>query len=159
MTEGPSIEAKAEALAQAVEGALAGWVERCVARILTAYAGQVDPGTMEDARSAGQAARDDVGGRVRALLRADIDDQRGNPLALLRTAVAYPTAVLRRAGVPPVVRDDFAEASFPDDVYDLAPASFADVDPSLHDLGIEWGVAKAWAHKQRHNRPSTGGSP
>jgi hypothetical protein len=80
---------------------------------------------------------------LRALLAADVDAQRANPLALLRAAVRHPTEVLRAAGVAPVARDEFAEHSFPDDIYDLSPAAFADVDPSLTELGIVWGAAKA----------------
>ena len=157
-TDDPAVAARAQALAQAIDAVLPAWVERSVARLLVAHAGDADPATMAEARAAGQAARAELGPRLHALLEADVDAQRGNPLALLRQAVAYPTAVLRRAGVPPVVRDDFAETHFPDDVYDLAPASFADVDPSLHEPGLEWGAAKAWAHKQRHARRAHGSS-
>lgn len=153
MTASSPLGAKADALSQAIEAALPGWVERSVERLLIAFTGEADPATMAEARVAGEAARAEVGDRVRALLGADIDEQRTNPLALLRAAVSYPTGVLRRAGVPPVVRDDFAEAHFPDDRYDLAPATFADVDPSLHEPGLEWGAAKAWAHTHRHAPP------
>lgn len=146
-------------LAGAVEAALPAWVERSVRRLLVAFTGRADPAVLVEAAAAGRAAAADVGGRVRALLETDIDGQRGNPLAILRSAVAYPTEVLRRAGVPPVVRDAFAEAAFPDDVYDLAPASFADVDPSLHEPGLAWGAAKAWAHRQRHALPPTERTP
>lgn len=155
MNPDPALEEKAAALAAAVEAALPGWVERSVTHLLMAFAGQADPAVVDEARAAGAVARTEVGERLRALLAADIDEQRGNPLSVLRAAVVHPTAVLRRAGVPPVVRDDFAEANFPDDDYDLTPASFADVDPALHEPGMEWGVAKAWAHKQRHSRPPT----
>jgi hypothetical protein len=86
---------------------------------------------------------------VRLVLEADIDDQRTNPLAVLRRAVRYPTDVLRAAGVPEVVRDAFAEAHEPDDVYDLSPASFADIDPALHEPGLVWGAAKAHVHLHR----------
>jgi hypothetical protein len=72
-----------------------------------------------------------------------VDQQATGPLALLREAVRYPTAVLADAGVPPVVRDEFAVRAFPDDAYGLAPAAFADVDPSLHEPGLVWGAAKA----------------
>lgn len=150
---GPELRARAEALARAVEAALPGWVERSVERLLVAFTGEADLAIMAEAREAGARARVEVGGRVRALLETDIDEQRANPLAVLRPAVAYPTDVLRRTGVPPVVRDGFAEARFPDDVYDLTPASFADVDPSLHEPGLEWGAAKAWAHRRRHVVP------
>lgn len=69
--------------------------------------------------------------RVRALLLTDVDEQRSTPLAVLRYVVAHPTAVLRRAGVPPVRRDAEAERHFPDDDYDLAIASYADLDPAV----------------------------
>jgi len=159
VTDDPLVAETAEALAVAVEAALPGWVERSVERLLMAFTGKADPATMEQARSAGERARAEVGGRVRALLVADIDEQRANPLALLRSAVTYPTDVLRRAGVAPVVRDDFAEVHFPDDVYDLTPAAFADVDPALHDPGLAWGAAKAWAHKRRHQPPAPERTP
>jgi hypothetical protein len=86
------------------------------------------------------------------LLTADIDDQATTPLAILRaSAVRYPTEVLHAAGVPPVVRDEFVEGVFPDDTYDLAPTSIADLDPDLGDLAIAWGAAKAFEHKRRHS--------
>ena len=44
-------------------------------------------------------------------------------------AYRWPTAVLVAAGVPAVERDPFAERTFPDDIYDLVPALFADLDP------------------------------
>jgi hypothetical protein len=44
---------------------------------------------------------------VRELLAADVDVQRGNPLAILRSLVRHPTAVLRSAGARPVERDEF----------------------------------------------------
>lgn len=131
------------ALADAVEAALPGWVERCVARIMTAYAGAVPEGVAAAARDAGGAARTEVGARVRALLAEDVDDQRTNPLALLRGAVRYPTAVLAAAGVPPVVRDEFAERAFPEDVYDFAPATWRDVDEALYEPGLVWSAWKA----------------
>jgi hypothetical protein len=64
--------------------------------------------------------------------------------------VTYPTGVLAAAGVPPAERDDFATRSFPDDAYDLTPASWVDVDPALEEPGLAWGAAKAFAHRRRH---------
>ncbi|HSL56742.1 MAG TPA: hypothetical protein VK866_02770 [Acidimicrobiales bacterium] len=139
----------AATLADGIEAALPGWVERMVVDRLTAWRGEVSPEERAEAAAAGQRARDEVGSEVRALLERDIDDQRTGPLALVRRAVVHPTAVLRAAGVPPVVRDEFAERSFPDDVYDLAPAAFADLDPALHEPGLVWGAAKAHVHLAR----------
>lgn len=141
---------RALALADGVDAALAPWVEDCVRRIVVAYAGSVDETVMAQAQAAGIAAREDVGPRVRALLSLDVDEQWTNPLAIVRAAVAYPTLVLRDAGVPGVVRDAAAEAQFPDDDYDLTPTRFADLDPDLHEPGLAWGAAKAFVVKARH---------
>ena len=152
------LEEQARALADGVDAALPRWVERSVEHLLVAYKGSAEPAVMVAAREAGEEARADIGVRVRALLEADIDEQRTNPLTVLRQAVRYPTEVLRQAGVPPVRRDGFAEERFPDDDYDLTPTSFADIDPSLFDPGLAWGAAKAWVHKQRHGGPRNGAS-
>ena len=142
----------ATALADAIELALPAWVERSVARRMAA-AGRSEPEVEAAAAAAGRQARTDVGPRVRALLDADIDEQRSTPLSLLREAVRYPTEVLRAAGVEPVERDEMQERLLPDDVYDLAPATFADVDPALTEPGLRWGAAKAWTHRRRHGAP------
>jgi hypothetical protein len=140
-------------LAAGLEAAVPAWVERSVAETYEAWAGEtLPPDVRARAAAAGRAARAEVDPQVRALLATDVDAQRANPLALLRAAVHHPTAVLRAAGVPPVARDVGAERLFPDDVYDLGPAAFADVDPSLHDLGITWGAAKAHVVLQRRRR-------
>ena len=146
------MEEHATALADAIEAALPGWVERSVALRFEAAFGRSDARVMASAADAGRRARDEVAPRVRALLEADVDDQRTTPLALLRGAVRYPTAVLHDAGVPPVKRDRAQARLFPDDVYDLAPATFADVDPSLAEVGLAWGAAKAFVHLQRHGK-------
>jgi hypothetical protein len=81
--------------------------------------------------------------QVRALLATDVDEQRHNPLALLRAAAIAAGDVLQRHGVAPVVRDDFEVTAFPSDHYRLVPASWVDVDQSLQDPGITWGAWKA----------------
>jgi hypothetical protein len=143
--------AHGEALADAIDHVLEGWVVACVDRILRAWQDGAPPSAdvMARAAAAGRAARAEVVPELRALLALDLDEQRANPLALVRRAVRFPTAVLREAGVAPVVRDEFAERSFPDDDYGLTPASFADVDPSLHEPGLVWGAAKAHVHLVR----------
>jgi hypothetical protein len=145
------VEPHATALADAVEVALPRWVERSVTRIMAAWSGrEPDAGIVEAAREAGRRAGAEVGAEIRALVAADIDDQWTTPLSLLRAAVRYPTVVLQDAGVPPVERDPFRERLEPADLYDLSPATFADVDPSLAEPGMVWGAAKALAHRRRH---------
>jgi hypothetical protein len=147
MARAANFEDYGRALADALEVALPGWVVRCVEGRWRDWSGTApDAALLEAAHVAGERARDEVGAAVRVLLAQDVDEQRLNPLALVRRAVSYPTAVLRAAGVPALVRDEFAERAFPDDLYGLSPASFADVDPALHEPGLLWGAAKAHAH-------------
>lgn len=146
----PGIEDPARALADGIDEAIEPWVRRCVTTIMTAWRGQCPPDVAAAAAAAGAAARAEVSPRVRTLLDADIDDQRSTPLAVIRAAVRFPTAVLADAGCPHVERDDFAVRAFPADVYDLSPASLADVAEDLRGPGIVWGATKAFEHKRRH---------
>lgn len=130
------------ALAEAVTAALPGWVVRSVARI--------HPGLEAAAADAGRAAAAELGPPLHALLTADVDEQRANPLALVRDAVRYPTSVLAAAGVVPPTRSRFDAEHFPDDPYGLVPMTWRDVDESLHEPGIVWGALKARAHQARH---------
>ena len=134
----------------AVEAALPGWVRRSVERLLVAWTGQADGELLARAGAAGEATVAEVVPQLRRLLATDIDQQWTNPLSIVRAAVRHPTAVLREAGVPEVVRDPFDEASFPDDAYGLTPFNFAEVDPALQEVGIRWGAAKAQEHLARH---------
>ena len=141
----------AATLADAIDDALPGWVVRCVTHVTQVQTGSAPaPQEMEAAHQAGQRALSDTGGRIRVLLLADVDQQKTTPLALLREAVRYPTEVLAQAGIAPVARDPFAAEAFPQDVYDLSPANFADIAPELAEPGLAWGAAKAFVHKRRH---------
>jgi hypothetical protein len=139
------VDEYAAALAEAVDEVLPSWVERSVTRLELAWRGDVPPDVAAAAAAAGQEARREIGARLRRLLETDIDEQWTGPLDVLRAAVAYPTAVLQAAGVPAVKRDEFAEHAFPDDLYDLTPATWSDVDERLHEPGLVWG---AWKAKQ-----------
>jgi hypothetical protein len=122
-------------LAAAVDRVLPGWVIRSVQR----FRADLDL----EASTAGEEARLEVGVRMRRLLETDLDQQRSNPLAILRTATRYPTQVLSAAGVPAVVREPFAVEAFPEDIYNLSPATWSDIDPALPEYGIAWSAWKA----------------
>jgi hypothetical protein len=120
------------ALADAIDAVIEDWVVRCVDGRMRDFTGAAAPPEVLDAaRGAGRQAREEVLSELRALLALDVDEQRTNPLALLRAAVRFPTEVLRAAGVPAIVRDEFDERAFPDDIYGLAPASFNEVAREL----------------------------
>lgn len=145
----------ADQLGEAVYAAIPYWVFGCVENRYFAWS-KTDL-LPEELRArteqAALTAQQDAGGRVRAVLALDIDEQQVPPLSLIRQAVKYPTEVLQGAGVSPVVRDEFAERNFPDDIYDLSPASFGEMAAELQELGMAWGAAKAFVHLQRH-RPT-----
>jgi hypothetical protein len=120
-----------------------------VHRILIAYRGQVSDSERSAARVAAGIAQHEVDQELRTFLALDIDQQRTNPLAILRQAVRYPTSVLHDAQVPEVQRDEFAERSFPADVYDLSPARWMDFGDEVHEAGLIWGAWKAKQHLDR----------
>jgi hypothetical protein len=142
----------AAALADAADAALGPWVVGSVGRAVARARAPRDAAVLERARAAAERARGEVMPRLRQLLDTDVDEQRTTPLALLRSAIRYPTEVLQDLGVAPLPRDEFAARTFPDDIYDLTPASFGDIDPSLHDPAIQWGAAKAHIHLARRRR-------
>ncbi len=144
----------ARALAEGIREALPRWVETAVLSRLAGASPEVRNEAEAAATAAGEAAAADIGQEVARLLSADIDEQPENPMAVLRRAVRYPTEVLRAAGAAPVDRDDFAVERFPDDIYDLTPASFADISPDLQTPGLVWGAAKAFLHLRRHGGPA-----
>jgi len=118
-----------------------------VTRIVDAW-GQLDAdaraAALVAAETAAGPATDRVVARLRELFTRDPAEQRATPLQIVRDLVEAPTAVLRAAGVPGVVRDAFEERAFPDDEYDLAPRTLGDLgDPDLGPQLLAWGLAKA----------------
>lgn len=133
------MSAPADDLARAVESVLPDWVARCVAARLPEPSELV----LDQARRAGAEAAVEVGAAIR-----DLGGR--TPLEVLRAAVVFPTRVLRDAGVAPVERDEFSKERFPDDVYDLTPANWADVDESLNEPFYRWMAARVVEHKTAH---------
>ena len=138
--------AAARDLVAAVEAAVGPWV---MAVVTTRHGDPLPDRVRAEAERAAVEAEADLVPKLADLLALDIDDQWTNPLAIIRTAARYPTGVLAAAGVAPVARDETAAELHPDDVYDLAPASFADLGPDVHEPGIIWGAAKAHLHLRR----------
>ncbi|MEO7398462.1 MAG: hypothetical protein ABIW84_07860 [Ilumatobacteraceae bacterium] len=130
-------------LLDAVSRAVAPWLERCVVETSRRLTG----GCTDDLRTAAATMAAEsaptVVEQLRELFETDVEQQRTNPLSVLRAAVRHPTEVLARARIPPVRRDEFAERAFPVDVYALSPATWADVDESLREPGLIWGAWKA----------------
>jgi hypothetical protein len=141
-------------LVRAVEAAIGEWVRSSVESVLRAQHRDIDERSGELIATAAGEARREVGTRLEALLARDVDEQTQNPLAVLRSAVSYPTRVLRAVGARPVERDEFDQRTFPDDEFGLTPAAFADLGPEVHEAGMAWGAAKAYVHLRRRRPPS-----
>ena len=136
------LDGPASDLLTAARNAVPQWLARCVERVAVAQSISLDGVTVEiDAMVERRAG--EVLDRLGVLLATDVDEQRANPLDILRDAVVGPTEVLRAAGARPVARDAFSEERFPSDVFDLAPATWADVDESMVEPGLTWGAWKA----------------
>jgi len=73
-------------------------VRRSVEGLVTKWSGAVSDDVSAATARAGEDARDWAVLELRALLERDIDEQRQTPLAIVRAAVRFPTAVLRQAG-------------------------------------------------------------
>lgn len=78
-----------------------------------------------------------------AMLATDVDQQRSNPLHVLRMSTVAANEFLRSANVPPAVRDEFEVKAMPHDVYSIGPLTWKDLSEEVHDAGISWGAWKA----------------
>jgi len=143
------LERYADELLAAIERLIPRWVQCSLAAAATAggVAVTVDLRSMVDPIA--EATSRLVVPELRRLLHADVDAAAGSPLEALRHGVGPMTEALDGFGVEPVARDAFQVAHFPDDHYGLAPATFGDIDPSLHELGLMWGAARAHVHLRR----------
>ncbi len=153
-----TLDATGAAIIAGVERTVPSWVAAQVSRIAGAW-GRLDPQArraLDDAvPGAGRAATQRVVERLRPLLRTDPESQASTPLEIVRTVYREPTALLERAGIPPVVRDDFDERAWPDDVYGLVPRTLGDLgDDELAPLQLAWGVAKATVLRARRAQPT-----
>lgn len=143
-------------LARRVGSATGPWIVESVRRIVDAWGALGDGPERDIFFERVEALSRDVAAEVEAALTAfadsDVDAQATTPVSVLRVAVSAPTALLREIGVPPLRRDRFSEARFPEDIYGLMPSSLKEVDPSLGEVAVVWGAAKAMAHRRRHER-------
>jgi hypothetical protein len=136
-----------------VERQVPGWARAQVERVLGAWGrATADARMRAEAQSAvaGAAAARRIVAELRALFAVDPAQQRATPLEVVRTAYREPTAVLAEAGVPPIVRDEFDERAWPDDIYGLVPRTLGDLgDRELAPLHLAWGMAKATVLRAR----------
>lgn len=132
-----------------IETVVEPWLVRLAEGVFVSKTGS----TNEDFRRAAEAAAREGAAwtlaKLHEALEVDVDEQRLNPLQVLREAVRFPTRVLLSARIPTPQRDEYDEKINPDDVYGIGPAHWNDIDESLTEPGIIWGAAKASTVLQR----------
>ena len=142
-------ESASKDLIDAVDQVANDWLVRIATNVCRNHFGPVPEELTSSIQTAAHEGRAWIVMQLREVLGADVDAQAGNPLQILRRAVGFPTAVLKSAGVPHVIRDEYEMSINPDDVYGMYPAHWSDVDESLTEPGIVWGAAKAATVLQR----------
>ena len=144
----------ADELHGGVVAAVPSWIRRLAAERAAAGGVAVDETALDAVVAATVAS---VGPALRGILDADVDAGVGSPLEALRSSVGPLTDALRSWGAAAPHRDDFLERAYPNDPYQLGPASFSDVDESLHEPGLVWGAARAHVHLRRRRDGRPGG--
>lgn len=136
-------------LIDAIGRVVESWLVRIAVETYEAHGQSVTPDFRIAVEGAARTGGEWVLARLKATLEVDVDGQRVNPLQTLREAVRFPTQVLREAGIPAKVRDEYDQKINPEDVYGIGPAHWNDIDESLTEPGIVWGAAKASTVLQR----------
>lgn len=129
-------------LASMLRERVPGWLRRRAESIVPG----IDPGRLEATLAATMEA---LGPELDRILSADVDAGAGTPLAAVRAATGDVTRLLVDCGAAVPARDAFDARAFPDDLFALGPAAFADIDPGLHEPGLRWGAARAHVHLRR----------
>ena len=137
------LEEYPRALFDAVTTAYPAWLTARAEHILIASGRGL---TAEECSSLGSAvseSADLMAHGLCALLATDVDDQRQNPLHLLRASSQAVTEFLGSLGLQPPMRDEFETRAMPDDVYAIGPLAWIDMGDDVHEAGISWGAWKA----------------
>lgn len=130
-------------LLAAARRAIPGWLHRSVERAAARSGVAVSSLDRDELEVVVDRTSERILADLAELLASDIDDQRTNPLTIFRRGLGEITGFLRRHQVPAPPVDRFVAERFPDDPYQLGPATWADVDDDLHLPGLIWGAWKA----------------
>jgi len=125
-----------------LEGQISAWVTRTIGLHLSENADALSKRVKVLAEEAEMSILDELSN----LLVLPFDKQKLNPMSILRNVYKYPTKLLMEFGIEVANRDKQQTKIYPDDVYDLVPSSFLDFGRQVHEAGIAWGAAKAYAH-------------
>lgn len=134
----------ARELIQGVDRSFVSWIVREVARRVPA---EWDERRRSDlfakVEQRAGVARAECVANLSALFASGVALQSRTPLQVVRAALTPITSLLEGADVPEVPRDRSRQEFFPNDVYDLGPTTFGEIDTTLEAPALRWGAAKA----------------
>lgn len=143
------LEPYPEALFDAVCRAVPSWITRRIHEIVQSAPEGNRQSVLSSLDDIVLGTLDFVQRELRQLLAQDVDEQRNNPLHVLRQSSMIATGVLKSEGISEVVRDEFDSAALPNDVYAIGPLTWKDLSEEVHEAGITWGAWKAATVLQR----------
>lgn len=143
------LEPYPKALFDAVCEAVPSWISRRIHEILRDAPEASRRNVLSSLDDIMARTLDFVQRELQQLLVQDVDEQRNNPLHILRQSSAIATSALKSEGILEVVRDEFDTAALPDDVYAIGPLTWKDLSEDVHEAGITWGAWKAATVLQR----------
>ena len=139
------LEPYPHALYLAVMDAVPGWLADRISSITRFGVGAVPNDMASEMPVVVGRVEHEIERALLQLLVTDVDEQRQNPLHVLRTCVAPATELMKRHSVPMPTRDEFETKAMPDDVYAIGPLTWKDLGEEVHEAGINWGAWKAAA--------------
>lgn len=137
-------------LIAAVLRSLPDWVDRTVRSRLGGSPGIDEQTLAAEIATTAAAMVEEVRASLGDLLSRDPEEQRANPLQVLRARAGLVTGCLGRLGARPVPRDEFDRSTLPDDVFGVGPLTWRDLGEEVHEAGITWGAWKAAVVMSRH---------
>lgn len=143
MSPAPVDAAPATALLSAVCAAYPAWVRARIVGVARASGRDLVADDLARTDAAVARATAWLETELSLLLATDVDEQRVNPLQVMRRAARFAAEVLDSVGVPVPTRDEFEHRAMPEDPYGIGPLAWRDLGEAVHDAGIEWGAWKA----------------
>ena len=134
---------RADRLATEVRAVYASWLDARLVAVCRSAGRPLSPEARSRFTDEVRAISDEVLTDLDRLLDTDVDDQRENPLHVLRRGSRRIAALLAAESVPAPTRDEFEMRAMPDDTYGIGPLAWRDLGERVHEAGIEWGAWKA----------------
>lgn len=139
----PVLEQYPQDLYSAVVAAVPHWISRRIEEIMKDVATEDVAQLQDEIVEVATQVLHTVENALFEILLQDVDEQRQNPMHVIRTSINSATELLSRYEVPLPHRDEFEIKAMPNDVYAIGPLTWKDLSEDVHETGITWGAWKA----------------